>query len=80
MKTKRFIPFLLATALIGLTSPCKAMDDDARIAKRDSILSQITGAIIPQEELTITDNEGNKVVYSVELAQTKEQRARTFPL
>ena len=54
MKTKRFIPFLLATALIGLTSPCKAMDDDARIAKRDSILSQITGAIIPQEELTIT--------------------------
>lgn len=26
-----------------------------------------------QEELIITDNEGNKVVYNIELAQTKEQ-------
>ncbi len=49
MKTNRFIPFLLAAALIGLASPCEAISDETRVAKRDSILSQITGADIPQE-------------------------------
>ena len=46
--------FALTLALLALLPGIAGDIDGLRIMKRDSILTQITGATIPEKELTIT--------------------------
>ena len=54
MTTQKYKCLLLVAMVLFTFHPCFAIDDAARIAKRDAILAQITGAIRPQKQLSIT--------------------------